>query len=130
MPRNRDTRCCPPKPKLDDRPLIASAQAATLALTFESLANETRLRILHALVRAGELCVSDIANAVGMRPQAVSNQLQRLADRSIVETRRDGVQVYYRAVDPCVVALLHRGGCLTKDAALRTGSKAKQERTA
>ena len=86
---------------------------------FKVLANETRLRMLHELDCAGELCVGDLAEAIGMAPQAVSNQLQRLVDRRIVAARRDGNYVYYRIVDPCVSGLLELGTCLvteTKDA--------------
>lgn len=83
------------------------------------LANDSRLRLLHAITRAQELCVTDLANAVGMKPQAVSNQLQRLVDRRIVGSRRDGNNIYYRIVDPCVLALLDQGLCLIEDAADR-----------
>jgi DNA-binding transcriptional ArsR family regulator len=96
-----------------------------LEATFKMLANGTRLRMLHALVRAGELCVSEIADALAMKPQAVSNQLQRLADRGIVESRRDGLQVYYRIVDPCVVSLLDQGWCLAEDARARAAGMAE-----
>ena len=82
--------------------------------------NGTRLRLLHALVRAGELCVTDLADAIGMKAQAVSNQLQRLTDKGILGSRRNGTQVYYRIVDPCVVALLDQGLCLSEDAETRT----------
>ena len=98
------------------RELLAAEGAAELAGTFKVLANDTRLRLLHALVRAGELCVSDLAAELGMAPQAISNQLQRLADRRIVATRRDGNRILYRIVDPCVPALLDLGLCLTEDA--------------
>ena len=83
------------------------------------LANGTRLRMLHALARAGELCVGELAEEVGMKPQAVSNQLQRLADRSIVEAQREGLQIRYSIVDHCVIALLHQGWCLAEDAQVR-----------
>ena len=69
------------KPQLDARPLLAPDQARELADLYQVLANDTRLRLLHALARSGELCVTDLAAAVAMRPQAVSNQLQRLTDR-------------------------------------------------
>jgi len=82
--------CCPPKPKLDERPLITSEQAAGLMDLFKVFANDTRLRLLHALARSGELCVSDLAAAVAMKPQAVSNQLQRLVDRGLLGSRREG----------------------------------------
>ncbi len=90
--------------------------AGELAGTFKVLANDTRLRLLHALVRAGELCVSDLAAELGMAPQAVSNQLQRLADRRIVTTRREGNRILYRIVDACVPALLELALCLTEEA--------------
>ena len=79
---------------------------------FKVFASDTRLRLLHALVREEELYVSEMADALGMKPQAVSNQLQRLVDRGILATRRNGSNVYYRVVDPCVPVLLERGLCL------------------
>ena len=87
---------------------------------FKVLASDTRLRLLHALVREGELCVSELCDAVQMRPQAVSNQLQRLANQGIVATRREGLQVFYRIIDPCIPAVLDRGLCLLEDAEERS----------
>ncbi len=98
---------------------MSLSQARGLEATFKALGNATRLRMLHALVRTGEVCVSDIAEAVGMKPQAVSNQLQRLSDRGILEARREGLQVFYRVVDPCVVSLIDRAWCLAEDARSR-----------
>ena len=91
-------------------------EATRLARTFKVLASDTRLRLVHALVRADELCVSDLAEQVGMRPQAVSNQLQRLVDRGIVAARREGNRIWYRVEDPCIPSLLDHGWCLTAEA--------------
>lgn len=102
----------PPQPAIEGRPLINDDQAAALMRLFKVFSNDTRLRLLHALVREDELCVSDLAEAVGMKPQAVSNQLQRLVDRGIIGSRRNGVNIYYRVIDPCVSVLLERGLCL------------------
>ncbi len=90
--------------------------AQQLAALFKVVANETRLRMLHALVRSGELRAGDLASAVGMLPQAVSNQLQRLLDRGILASRREGNYIWYRIADPCVTSLLDRGLCLMEDA--------------
>ena len=109
------------RPELAERELVTGPLAEELAGTFKVLANDTRLRLLHALVRAGELCVSDLATELEMAPQAVSNQLQRLADRRIVAARREGNRILYRIVDPCVPALLDLGLCLTEET--RTGTK-------
>lgn len=101
---------------LKDRPLMSPIRAGGLAAVFKVLANDTRLRLLHALVRAGELGVTELAAAVGMKPQAVSNQLQRLSDLGILESRRDGTSIRYRVVDRCVTGLLEQGWCLTESA--------------
>ncbi len=82
---------------------------------FKILASDSRLRLLHALERAGELCVTDLAAEAGMSPQAVSNQLQRLADRRIVVSRREGSRLFYRSADPCVKGLLDLGMCLLEE---------------
>jgi DNA-binding transcriptional ArsR family regulator len=119
MSKRSDPACCPPKPDIRQRPLITPEQAADLMHVFKVLANDTRLRLLHALARAGELSVGDLAAAVAMKPQAVSNQLQRLADRGILGYRRHGNSIIYRIVDPCVISLLDQGLCLTEDALAR-----------
>ena len=118
-PKQR-SKTCSPKPELTTRPLLTLRQAQVLESTFKLLANTTRLRMLHALIRAGDLCVGELADTLGMKPQAVSNQLQRLANNGIVEARREGVQIHYSILDPCVPALLHQGWCLAEDAQART----------
>lgn len=92
--------------------LMADATAADLAQLFKVLANDNRLRILHAIHRAGELGTSEIASEVGVSQQAVSNQLQRLADQRIVHARREGQRVFYKIIDPCVPGLMDLGVCL------------------
>jgi ArsR family transcriptional regulator, lead/cadmium/zinc/bismuth-responsive transcriptional repressor len=107
---------CPPKPALKARPLLTPIQAGGLASVFKVLANDTRLRLLHAVVRSEEICVSDLADSLGMKPQAVSNQLQRLADLGILACRRDGKSIFYRLVDLCVMSLLDQALCLIEEA--------------
>ena len=104
---------------LKDRGMMTPIQAGGLAAVFKVLANDTRLRLLHALVRADEMCVTDLAAAVGMKPQAVSNQLQRLSDLGILSSRRDGNNIFYRVVDICVSGLLEQGWCLMDEASGR-----------
>jgi len=106
---------CSPKPPLEERPLISTEQALDLRIVFKVLANDTRLRLLHALIRKGEMSVNDLSRVVGMKPQAVSNQLQKLVDRNIVSFKRNGNKMFYRTVDPCVMSLLDRGLCLMED---------------
>ncbi len=117
--KNADAGCCA-KPNLKERPLLSPIQAGGLAAVFKVLANDTRLRLLHALVRAGELCVTDLAASVGMKPQAVSNQLQRLSDLGILAARREGNSVHYRLVDLCVRSLMDQGLCLMEEVSDRS----------
>lgn len=99
--------------------MLGPKAAGQLATVFKILANDSRVRLLHALVREQELSVGALAETVGMTTQAVSNQLQRLAKARIVGARREGTTIYYRMVDPCVTELLDRGLCLTEDARVR-----------
>lgn len=124
--RREELRACPPKPAVAQRPLLAEPDAMRLETTFKTLANATRLRLLHALIREPELCVTELAAAIAMKPQAVSNQLQRLVDRGILAGRRNGNHIHYRIVDPCVISLLDQGWCLTDDASpSRPAAKAR-----
>lgn len=112
-------KCCPAKASLKQRPPMSCEQAVAVEELFEVLANDTRLRILHAIVSADEACTTDLAEALDMKPQAISNQLQRLLDKGIVATRREGNNIYYRVIDQCIVILLERGICLIEENARR-----------
>lgn len=105
----------PSRPPLDEIPLLTPDQAARLAALFKILGNDTRLRLVHALHRGGEVRVIDLAAELGVSQQSISNQLQRLLDRGILAARRAGTSVYYRIADPCVPALLQAGFCLSED---------------
>ncbi|MBY0230923.1 MAG: metalloregulator ArsR/SmtB family transcription factor [Gemmataceae bacterium] len=116
----RIDRACPAQPPLAGRALLSPIQAGGLATVFKVLANDTRLRLLHALARGGEVAVSALAAMLGMKPQAVSNQLARLLDLGVVACRREGNGMLYRVIDPCVIGLLEQGWCLTETAAARS----------
>ena len=107
--------CCGERQGLHARPLLSPIQAGGLAAVFKVLANDTRLRLLHALVRSDELCVTELAATLGMKAQAVSNQLQRLSDLGILNSRREGNNIYYRLVDLCVRSLLDQAMCLMEE---------------
>lgn len=66
---------------------------------FTALADRTRLRILHALMRAEELCVCDVAHVLGMSVAAASHHLRKLLDLKILKHRNDGRMVYYSLRD-------------------------------
>jgi DNA-binding transcriptional ArsR family regulator len=107
--------CGAPRLALKDRPLLTFVQAVKVMALFKVLANDTRIRLLHHLVRSGEATVTDLARTLGMKPQAVSNQLVRLSDTGMLSARRDGNRMYYRVVNGCVAPLLDLALCLMED---------------
>ena len=107
--------CCSVKSTSEKLLSLSSDKAKELEALFKILGNRTRLQMIHVLIRKGELCVSDIAKSVGMKPQAVSNQLQRLTDQGILASERNGNNIHYRIVDPCVFGLFDQGLCLLED---------------
>lgn len=90
-------------------------QAVALAGIFDVLGSDTRLRLLHALTVLDDPCMGDLAAAVEMKPQAVSNQLRKLVDMGILATRRHGNHIHYHIVDDCVTKLLYHGLCLNEE---------------
>jgi ArsR family transcriptional regulator len=69
-----------------------------VAETFQALADNTRLKILYALVKS-EVCVRDLAILVGVSESAISHQLRILRDRRLVVQRREGNVMYYSLND-------------------------------
>ncbi len=68
----------------------------SLAKLFKALSEETRLQIL-ALLRDYELSGQEIMAILGMSQSRVSRHLGTLQKVALVEARRDGSWVYYRA---------------------------------
>lgn len=112
--------CSPARPALAERPLLSFVDAVKVMALFKVLGNDTRIRLLHHLVRSGEATVTGMAKTLGMKPQAVSNQLVRLADTRMLASRRDGNNVYYRVENPCVAPLLDLALCLMEDEGVTT----------
>ena len=78
-----------------------------LAQHYALLGGETRLPSLAPLSRAAALCVCDVASVLELTPAAVSQHLRRLRSGRRVESRRDGMTLYYR-----VSALAMESGAL------------------
>lgn len=106
---------CLPSRALKTKPLLSFLDAVKIMALFKVLANDTRIRLLHHLIRSGEASVTDIAKTLGMKPQAVSNQLQKLSDTRMVTSRRVGNHILYRVMNECVAPLLELALCLMSD---------------
>jgi DNA-binding transcriptional ArsR family regulator len=100
------------KPRdLDIDVMIENAQEASEFL--KALSHEARLVILCLLVE-GEKSVAEIEEMLSLRQPAVSQQLARLRADDLVQTRRDGKNIYYSLARPEVrdiIAALHAAFC-------------------
>src|SRR5215213_5370997 len=72
---------------------------------FRMLADATRVQVLWALV-SREMAVNDLVEHVGKPGPAVSQHLARLRLARVVQTRREGNQVFYRLENEHVRRLL------------------------
>ena len=81
------------------RKRINGLDFAALAEIYKLLANSNRLKIIFALEK-GELCVCDVANAIGLSIPATSQQLKLLRHGKVVRFRTDGKMAYYSLMNP------------------------------
>lgn len=65
---------------------------------YKALADNTRLRIVHAL-DTKELCVCDLSSLLNMTKSAISHQLAYLKKEGLVEARKQGKEVFYTLKD-------------------------------
>lgn len=72
----------------------------TTALTFQSLAEEIRLRILALLLAGEELCVCDLMAVLQLPQSTVSRHLAHLKNAGWLRDRREGVWSYYALNQP------------------------------
>ncbi len=69
-------------------------QVQNAADFLKALANPNRLMIL-CFLRDGEFSVSELEEKLDLRQPTLSQQLARLREDDLVDTRRDGKQIYY-----------------------------------
>ena len=79
-----------------------------LADFFKVFGDSSRLKVLWALKR-GELCVTHLAEQLGMSAPAVSHQLKILRQSHLVRARREGKNIYYTLEDDHVQKILELG---------------------
>jgi DNA-binding transcriptional ArsR family regulator len=82
--------------RMDEYDALPGEERFDLAVeVFRMLADATRVRLLWALLD-GELPVGALAGRVGKPQAAVSQHLAKLRMARLVQTRRQGTQVFYR----------------------------------
>ena len=78
----------------------------TVADIFKQLGDGSRIRIFWLLCHCEE-CVTNLSSMVNMSSPAVSHHLRQLKSGSLIVSRREGKEVYYRASDSPRAQLLH-----------------------
>ena len=109
----------PPEPTLAAMPDTESFQ--TIAELLKQLGDSSRIRIFWLLCHCEE-CVINIASMMEMSSPAVAHHLRLLRSSGLIESRRDGKETYYRAVDSKKTQTLHHMiekimdiSCINKD---------------
>ena len=88
--------------------LPAAQTLSDLAELYKIFGDATRVRILYILLEE-ELCVCDIAEALGMTVSAISHQLRILKGAKLVKYNKVGKSVFYSLADEHVRLILAQG---------------------
>ena len=80
-----------------------------LAESFRVLSDPGRVRLISALLEAGELCVCDLAAVTGLTQTACSHNLRLLRSHRLVRYRKQGRMVFYSLDDAHIRLLLDVG---------------------
>jgi len=79
-----------------------------LAELFKVFGDFTRIKILFALLKE-PVCVTDLAEKLGLTQSAVSHQLRLLKQSRLVKSRREGKLVFYYLADDHVGTIIGQG---------------------
>ncbi|MBV8035270.1 metalloregulator ArsR/SmtB family transcription factor [Roseateles sp.] len=86
-------------------PELLRAAAGEAVAALKALGNPERLLLLCQMSQ-GEICVSELEQALGIFQPTLSQQLGVLRREGMVQTRREGKKVFYRVADERLLALL------------------------
>ena len=92
-------------PKLAIDPEKLRGAAGKAVSTMKVLANEDRLLLL-CQISQGECCVSEIEEQLDIHQPTLSQQLGVLRNEGVVNTRRQGKNIYYSIADPALLEIL------------------------
>jgi ArsR family transcriptional regulator len=85
----------------DIEPALPAKHAQEAVELLKVLADPTRLSMLATLDQASEpVCICDFTAAYDLSQPTISHHMGKLRAAGLVESHRQGVWVYYRAVKP------------------------------
>ncbi len=89
-----------------DKKLINSQHFNVSSEIFKTLSDPTRIRMFWLLCHMEE-CVINLSYLLNISSPAVSHHIKLLKEASLIVSRRDGKEVYYKVADTEVCRLLH-----------------------
>ena len=85
---------------------ITDKELRNIASIFKAFGDETRVKILYALLECHELCVCDISKAADISVASASHHLKALYQSDLIDYEKRGKYVYYRLDDHHVEEIL------------------------
>ena len=82
--------------------------AAHIAELFRAFSDTSRVRIMAVLVN-DKMNVSALAKVVGISESAVSHHMRGLRQMRLVNSRKEGKEVYYNVEDEHIIHLFQQG---------------------
>jgi DNA-binding transcriptional ArsR family regulator len=91
-----------------DKFVLDEHTAAHVAELFRSFSDTSRVRILSGIL-AQEMNISMLADLVGITESAVSHHMRGLRQMNLVQSRRNGKEVFYEVNDTHIIELFQQG---------------------
>ncbi len=107
--------------------LSPEREILSLAETFKTLGDPTRVKVLQAL-SVEELCVCDLAKLLGISESATSHQLRVLRNKKLVRYRKEGKMAFYSLDDEHIDVLMKVALQHVREEVDHDGKRAEQVR--
>jgi ArsR family transcriptional regulator, arsenate/arsenite/antimonite-responsive transcriptional repressor len=87
--------------------VLEPAEAERLAQIFKALGDPTRVRLLSLIAahQAGEACICDLTDPVGLSQPTVSHHMKQLVDAGLLSREQRGRWAYYRVEETALAEL-------------------------
>lgn len=76
------------------------------AEVFKALGHPIRLKIVYGLLRVGGCNVKNMQECLGLHQATVSQHLIHLKSRGLIESTRQGLEMFYSVTNPLAVSLI------------------------
>jgi len=70
----------------------------------KALGHPIRIKLVEIIEERGGECVCELTEQVDVNQPAVSKHLKVLQEAGILQSRKDGLEVYYEVTAPCIQA--------------------------